>query len=151
MEMVFLYGPAASGRLTTAQVLRGRTGFAPAIAVRSLIFTFTPEPTVRSDFAERAARAVTSRGGTVHFVELTVSPAEQEARIGNSDRKQFRKLSDVATLRNLSASEPPHRLTVPCDLLIDTSHSPAEQTADHIIAELRLTPVEPHSPYPLSP
>ena len=155
MKLVFLYGPAASGKLTIAKELATLTGFAlfhnhlvvdaveavfpfgterfgklreqfwlaifheAADAGRSLIFTFTPEATVRRDFPNRARQAVEATGGEVIFVRLTVSREEQERRIGNPDRAAFGKLRSLDLLRELrdqfAASEaamPPAAFTI---------------------------------------
>lgn len=184
MEMVFLHGPPASGKLTTARALSAVTGFAvfhnhlvvdallavfpfgsrefvrlrdlywmstfeaAAEANRSLIFTFAPEPTVPSDFVERARTAVASRGGKVHFVALTVSTAAQEERIENEDRKQHNKLSSLETLRRLRSTPSDVWPTVPSDITVDTSASPAEESASRIAEVLGLERVRPHEAYP---
>jgi len=188
MDLVFLHGPAASGKLTTGRALASITGFAlfhnhlvvdtllavfpfgsaPFVRLRdefwmstfaeavasgrSLIFTFTPEPTVPVDFPERARRAVEERGGRVHFVSLTVSPGEQEARIGNLDRREYRKLADVYVLREIrgtaAADRAGDRGPLPADLTIETDRSPADDSARTIAATLRLEPQHPHEAYP---
>ncbi len=184
MEMVFLHGPAAAGKLTTARALSATTGFAvfhnhlvvdallalfpfgsaefvrlrdlywisafeaAAEAGRSLIFTFAPEPTVPGDFVERARAAVESRGGKVHFVELTVSTAAQEARIENEDRRRYNKLSSLGTLRQLRSTHSRVSPAIPSAVTIDTSASPPEETASRIADALGLERVQPHQLYP---
>src|SRR5690242_11958231 len=49
-------------------------------AGQSLIFTFAPEPSVTAGFAERVQHLIARAGGAVDFVQLAVSPAEQERR-----------------------------------------------------------------------
>lgn len=109
MHLIFLHGPMASGKLTTAHALARLTGIPvfhnhlvvdtllavfpfgsepfvrlreqfwlevfqeAALARRSLIFTFAPEPTVRDGFPDRARATVEDAGGRVHFVSLEVS------------------------------------------------------------------------------
>ena len=184
MHMIFLHGPAAAGKLTTARALASRTGFAvfhnhlvvdalvalfpfgsdefvrlrdlywmsafraAAAARRSFIFTFAPEPTVPPDFPARAAAAVTEQGGCVSFVALGVSSGEQEARIENADRREFNKLSNLATLLRLRRDEAGARPALPADLTIDTDTSPAEETAAAIQATFDLVSVKSHTPYP---
>ena len=133
MDMVFLHGRAAAGKLTTARALQRRLGWpvfhnhlvvdlltelfpfgsdpfvrlreqiwlsviAEAAAVdRSLVFTFTPEPTVPAGFPGRITRVVESAGGRVVWVRLLVSDHEQERRIDAADRKQFHKLTSIST------------------------------------------------------
>ena len=71
---------------------------AEAAAVdRSLVFTFTPEPTVPAGFPGRITRVVESAGGRVVWVRLLVSDHEQERRIDAADRKQFHKLTSIST------------------------------------------------------
>lgn len=68
---------------------------------RSLTFTFAPEATVQPGFPARVRALVEAAGGRICFVRLIVSERAQELRIGNEDRKQFHKLTDLATLREL--------------------------------------------------
>ncbi|MGP3534419.1 hypothetical protein ACTU3I_06450 [Microbacterium sp. RD1] len=163
MDLVFLHGPAAAGKLTVARHLSELTGipvfhnhlvvdlllevlefgspefvrlresfwldtFATAAeAGRSLIFTFAPEATVLPGFPERAVSVVSERGGRVRFASLGVSMAEQERRIENDDRRQFRKLASVETLQRLRSSDDSPVEVPPADILIDTEDaSPAE-------------------------
>ena len=85
----------------------------------SLIFTFTPEATVAPDFPDQARQTVEAGGGEIIFVHLTLSPDEQERRVGNPDRAAFGKLRSLDLLRELrdqfTASEaamPPAALTI---------------------------------------
>lgn len=184
MDLVFLHGPAASGKLTTGRALAELTGFAlfhnhlvvdtllavfpfgsgpfvrlrdqfwistfteAAKSGRSLIFTFTPEPTVPEDFPQRARSIVEERGGRVHFVALSVSPSEQEARLGNADRRGYRKLTDVEVLRELRSVGGGGAEPLPADLTIETDGSPAAESARTIARSLRLEPQQPHEAYP---
>jgi len=72
-----------------------------ALTGRSLIFTFTPEPSVLDGFAERARDVVQSAGGSVTFVRLSVSPAEQERRLTAPSRLEYGKIRSVEVLRSL--------------------------------------------------
>jgi len=137
MRVIFIYGQPASGKLTIARELAGRTGMAlfhnhlvvdaleavfpfgsdafvrlreqfwlavfaeAAQTDRSLIFTFTPEPTVAAEFPGRVQTLVQSAGGEVVFVALTVPPEEQERRLMRPDRATFSKLRSVDLLRRL--------------------------------------------------
>ena len=156
MDLIFLHGPAASGKLTVARELSLLTGLpvfhnhlvvdlllevfefgspefvrlreqfwletfgAAAEAGRSLIFTFAPEETVLAEFPDRVVSHVGVRGGRVRFAELVLSPAEQERRIENADRQQFRKLASVSTLRRLRAAATSSTERPPTELTIDT-------------------------------
>jgi len=183
MDLVFVHGAAAAGKLTVARALGARLNFGifhnhlivdaltavftfgtpPFVTLReefwistfreaaragtSLIFTFAPEPTVPAGFADRARAAVEDHGGRVSFVQLAVSPAEQERRIGCADRHEFAKLTDVETLRRLRSDEADGEIP-PVDLRIDTEQLSPEEAADAIIRAFALAPSGEHSRYP---
>jgi hypothetical protein len=185
MDLVFLHGRAAAGKLTTARALERRLGWpvfhnhlvvdlltelfpfgsdpfvrlreqiwlsviAEAAAVdRSLVFTFTPEPTVPAGFPARVARVVVSAGGRVLWVRLQVSDQEQERRIGAADRQQFHKLTSISTLRRLRSQ--PAGEQPPADLVIETERSDPATSAAHIIGHYGLFPVPRNSRYPNPP
>jgi chloramphenicol 3-O-phosphotransferase len=174
MDLIFLHGPAAAGKLTVARELSTLTGIpvfhnhlivdallevfefgspefvrlreqfwldtfrAAAQAGRSLIFTFAPEATVPDGFPARAASTVIEHGGGVHFVALFLSVDEQERRIGNDDRKRFRKLSSVDTLRRLRSARASAVEQPPADLSIDTEELTAAAAAAKIRDEFDL-------------
>lgn len=176
MNLVFLHGGMASGKLTLARELGGRLGYAvfhnhlvvdavasvfpfgtaPFVklrerfwldmieeAVRSgipTIFTFAPEPTVEAGFPERVRGAVERHGGRIHFVELDVTPAEQERRLGMPSRREFGKLTDVEILRRLRTQESSIEHP-PSDLIIETDRTPPSEAAELIIEALALEPV----------
>lgn len=164
MNLIFIHGPAAAGKLTIGRELAALTGlrlfhnhlvvdallavfpFGSDSFVRlreqiwldvfadaarqdlSLIFTFTPEPTVSVDFPDEVGRIVDAHGGRVCFVELTCPDEEIERRIENPSRAEFRKLRSVKTLREIrGAQADADRPTPRADLSIDTSQwTPAE-------------------------
>ena len=183
MELIFLHGTAAAGKLTTARALEAMLGYPvfhnhlvvdaltavfpfgsePFVRLReefwlqvftdaartgrSLTFTFAPEATVQPGFPTRARARVESSGGRICFVRLIVSASEQERRIGNDDRKQFHKLTDLSTLRRLRD----HRTDIeqpPVDLEITTDTTPAEESAALIADYFQLTPQERQQRYP---
>jgi len=109
-----------------------------ARADRSLVFTFAPEPSVPDTFVDETVACVTRHGGMVHFVGLTCSAEEQERRIENPDRKQFKKLASRETLRSLNAPRRDHGRIPPSDLTIDTTHTPPEAAAERIVARFDL-------------
>jgi hypothetical protein len=119
-----------------------------ARTARSLTFTFAPEATVRLGFPARVRARVESSGGRICFVRLVVSEEEQERRIGNEDRKQFHKLTDLSTLRLLrndrSGIEQP-----PVDLEITTDTTTAEESAALIAGHFHLASEERRQRYPL--
>lgn len=104
---------------------------------RSLIFTFQPESSVSPGFPAEVARLVTEGGGTCLFVALTLSLAEQRARIANADRGRFGKLRDVALLDRLHADFAACEAVMPPSVLsIDTANTSADAAAARIIALL---------------
>jgi hypothetical protein len=113
---------------------------------RSLIFTFTPEPTVATGFPARVRAAVEPAGGTVCFVRLRVSEAEQERRVIDPSRAEFHKVAHVATLRRISAQ--PAAEQPPADLDVDTDHNSAQATATLIASHFRLARQAPQDRYP---
>src|SRR5579884_585037 len=182
MDLVFLHGGAASGKLTTARALEELLGYPvfhnhlvvdlllpifpfgsepfvrlreqfwmavfseAAIARRSITFTFTPEHTVPDGFPLRAQRVVEAAGGRVCFVRLLVDEAEQERRITEPSRREFHKLTDLATLRRNRAQ--PEAEQPPADLEIDTTSSPPAQSAQRIAEHFKLPPQSPTELYP---
>lgn len=185
MQLVFLHGPAASGKLTTARALERITGYPvfhnhlvvdalttvfpfgtgpfvrlreewwldvfgeAAAAGRSIIFTFAPESTVMPGFAGRVHRTIEGAGGRTRFVRLTVSEAEQEARVASEDRAAFHKLTDPATLRELRAARAPVE-EPPVDLEIDTDRSAPHESAERIAAAFGLRPQPRLGRYPVA-
>ena len=183
MDLVFLHGPAAAGKLTVARALAARLNFGlfhnhlivdaltavfpfgtpsfvrlreefwlatfeeAAATDTSMIFTFAPEPTVVTGFPGRVRRAVENRGGQVRFVELTVSPAEQERRIGLASRREFAKLTDAQTLRRLRASEESIERP-PAELTVDTERYAPDEAAALIVDAFGLVPTSEHHRYP---
>lgn len=183
MELIFLHGTAAAGKLTTARALEVLLGYPvfhnhlvvdalttvfpfgsepfvrlreefwlqvfadAARTARSLTFTFAPEATVQLGFPARARARVESSGGRVWFVRLAVTESEQERRIGNDDRKQFHKLTDLSALRRLrnyrNGIEQP-----PVDLEINTDTTTAEESAALIVDRFQLTPQQRMQRYP---
>jgi hypothetical protein len=123
---------------------------AEAAAVdRSLIFTFTPEPTVPAGFPGRVARVVESAGGRVLWVRLLVSDREQESRVVAADRQRFHKLTSISTLRRLRSQ--PAGEQPPADLVIDTEQSDPSTSADRIIEHFGLWAAPRHDRYPDPP
>ena len=138
MDLVFIYGPAASGKLTVARELSRMTGLRlfhnhltvdavtavfdfgsePFVRLReqiwlsifreaaqrdvSIIFTFTPERTVRASFVQDTIDAVRSAGGRLLFVQLTCTVDEIERRIADTSRTQFGKLRSLELFRELN-------------------------------------------------
>lgn len=175
MKLIFLWGPAAAGKLTVARELARLTGLpvfhnhlvvdalleklpfgdpefirlresmwmagfeTAARSGKSMIFTFQPEPTVRSGFAERVVDLVGDGGGEVKFVRLVISRDEQERRIANESRKEFRKLVSLDLLRELrDGFEQAESEMPPADLVIDAEIDDPETAARRIAAAFGL-------------
>ena len=157
MDLVFIYGPPASGKLTVANELAERTGYKvfhnhlaadiassvfefgspafvrireytwmevfreAALADRSLIFTFTPEITVRQSFLSQSTTFIQRLNSRVNWIELTCVESELFKRIANPDRQRWGKLRSVEEYQQLKAAgafEFPMPL---CDLSIDSA------------------------------
>lgn len=167
MELIFIHGPAAAGKLTVARALAELTGLplfhnhltvdalTPVfpfgsdafVALReqtwlsvfgeaarrgtSLIFTFTPERTVRPSFVDAAVDAVTSAGGAVRFVRLTCDGDERERRAESESRRLYGKLCSRDLLRELESAGAFEYPALPnSGLTIDTGRTaPAEAAA----------------------
>lgn len=138
---VFPFGSSAFVRLRESMwldVIREA-----ALAQRSLIFTFAPEPTVAEGFDRRVVDTVRAAGGSTHFVQLTVPAAIQEERLAAPSRAEFGKLQSVALLRELRPQfEASERAMPKSEAVIDTSVLAPTEAARTIAATLGLS-VEP--------
>lgn len=178
MKLIFIWGGAASGKLTVARELARLTGLplfhnhlvvdallerlpfgdpefirlreamwmaafeTAATAGQSLIFTFAPEGTVDEGFPQRVVDLVKSLGGEVKFARLVISPEEQERRIDNDSRKEFRKLVSLDLLRELRASFLEAEAAMPAaDLVIDSETDEPEASARRIGAAFGVLPL----------
>ena len=95
------------------------------------IFTFAPERTVANTLIDELELDISSRGGRVHFVQLTCAEPEIERRITAADRGRHGKLTDLATYRALRADGAFSAPRIPAPLLSIASDamSPAEAAA----------------------
>ena len=171
MKLIFIWGGAASGKLTVARELARITGLplfhnhlvvdallerlpfgdpefvrlreamwlagfeTAANARQSLIFTFAPEGTVAEGFPERVIDLVRGLGGELKFVRLVLSAEEQERRIGNDSRKEFRKLVSLDLFRELRSSFLEAEAAMPAaDLVIDSELDDPQTAARRIAA-----------------
>ena len=104
---------------------------------RSFIFTFQPEPSVSADFPARVAEMMEANGGQVTFVRLTLSPEEQLARIANTDRKAFGKLTSPELLKQLQPDFKACESAMPAPALtIDTAKISSDEATTQILAAL---------------
>ena len=175
MKLIFLWGPAAAGKLTVARELARLTelpvfhnhlvvdalleklpfghpdfirlresmwmaGFETAASTgKSLIFTFQPEPTVSADFPKRVVDLLHNTQDEVKFVRLVISREEQEKRLTNQSRKEFRKLVSLDLLRELRDGFEQSEAEMPsADLVIDSGIDDPETAARRIAAAFDL-------------
>lgn len=174
MNLVFLHGPAASGKLTVARELSRLTGYRlfhnhlvvdaiaavfvfgsePFVRLRegtwlavfgeaarqgvSLIFTFTPEKTVRESFVQEAVTSVEEAGGRVLFVALTCPEPELERRIEEGSRARHGKLRSKALYRELLEAGAFEYPKLPAELTLDTSAETPAQAARRIASHFGL-------------
>ncbi len=116
---VFEFGSPAFVRIrefTWMEVFR-----VAALADRSLIFTFTPEITVRQSFLSQSTTFIQRLNSRVNWIELTCVESELFKRIANPDRQRWGKLRSVEEYQRLKAAgafEFPMPL---CDLSIDSA------------------------------
>ena len=93
----------------------------------SLIFTFSPERSVRERFIQDAINVVGYAGGHAIFVELTCAEEELQGRIGDASRKKFGKLASVEKYRSLVEAGVFQFSKLPKGMSLDTTNqSPAE-------------------------
>jgi hypothetical protein len=110
-----------------------------ASAGQSLIFTYQPEPTVEPGFAERVVAMIEEMGGEVIFVRLVVSREEQEKRIANDSRTEFRKLVSLDLLRELSEGFAASEQEMPAArIVIDAEMDDPETAARRIASAFEL-------------
>lgn len=98
-----------------------------------VIFTFTPEITVRDSFVPALQERISGAGGVVHFVELTCAPDELHQRIAQPDRAKYAKLRNSAKYERFAAQGGFDRPIMPTpDYLVDTTHMSADEAAERI-------------------
>jgi hypothetical protein len=175
MQLIFIWGGAASGKLTVARELARVTslplfhnhlvvdallerlpfgdpefvrlresmwmaGFETAASQgRTLIFTFAPEPTVPDGFTERVESLIERLGGKVRYVRLVLSATEQEKRISNDSRAEFKKLVSLNLLREHRPDFLQAEAAMPsADIVIDTEQDDPETSARRVAAAFNL-------------
>lgn len=101
---------------------------------RSLIFTFLPEQSVSSDFADRVLKLVADQGGEIVFVKLDLSRERQLDRLANADRGKFGKLRDTDLLEvNFDQMEASIQAMPEPDLVLNTGKLSADAAARQIV------------------
>jgi chloramphenicol 3-O-phosphotransferase len=111
-----------------------------ATSGQSMIFTFQPEDTVVEGFPERVVELVRGLGGKVNFARLVVSPEEQERRLSNDSRREFRKMVSIDLLRSLRAQFAQSEAAMPAaDVVIDTELDSPTEAAQQIAERFGLS------------
>jgi hypothetical protein len=104
-----------------------------------LVFTFTPEHTVRPTFIPELQRVVATANADLHFVELTCTPGIISGRIGSASRHRYKKLTSPRIFNDLYSIGAFTTQNIPRpELSLDTSQLTPEESADCIIQRLRL-------------
>lgn len=98
----------------------------------SLIFTFAPERTVRTEFPEAAESTVRSEGGRVLFVSLCCAESELERRLSEPSRAAFGKLCSAERYRELRDSGAFEFPPLPADIELDTGVLSPKNAAQRI-------------------
>ena len=107
---------------------------------QSFIFTFNPEATVAEDLIPRLMNLLRSNGGDVLFVELACAEETVLARLSESSRRQFGKLTDREVyMATRDAGGFKHRPLPEPLLRIDTDLMDARAAADLIIETVTAT------------
>ena len=104
--------------------------------IPGLIFTFTPERTVRPNFVSAVVSAIENAGGRVLFVQLICPEDELERRMENETRAEFGKLRSLDLYQRLREEDAFAYPPLPASgLTIDTSETApvesARRIADH--------------------
>jgi hypothetical protein len=104
-----------------------------------LVFTFTPEHTVRPTFVPELQRIVAAASAAIHFVELTCTPGVLSGRIGAASRHRYKKLTSPRIFNDLYSIGAFTTANIPTpELTLDTSLLTATESADRIIQALQL-------------
>lgn len=103
-----------------------------------LIFTFTPEETVRPRFLDDLADVITRTQSEVHFIELLCPLNELKLRLDSPSRQQYQKLTSPELFDELHNSGSFRALAMPPpEFTIDTSLLTPSDAAHQIAARLR--------------
>jgi hypothetical protein len=173
VQVAFIYGPTASGKLTIGREVARLAGFKlfpdhlaanlvnavfdtgmrPYMRIRewawtevlreaahvnrSLVFTFTPQATIRSSFISHICVIIERLGGDIVFVELTCPEEVIERRIEGADREALGKISNLNEYRRLRDQGAFQFRTMPTPAIrIDTSSCDVAEAAQRIVTVL---------------
>ncbi len=176
MNLVFLHGRPATGKLTIARKLVTLTGYqlyhnhiaadealqlyamgTPGFIQRreqlwreffiraarqpapGVIFTFSPENSVPQSFIDWLFGEWSAIGIELLSVELLASETAIEARLGASQRKHFKKITELPLYRELKSRGVFNSPLIPrSDLRINTERNSADEAARQIVAQFKL-------------
>lgn len=110
-----------------------------AKAGRDIVFTIAYSGAVDDDFVKGVVDDVESFGGEVCFVQLYTPKEELLKRIGNESRKQLGKITSKSELLEILRTRDQYASVKYNHLLIDTTKSPAKQSAKKIVEYFNLT------------
>lgn len=111
---------------------------ASAAGTPGLIFTFSPEQTVRADFIGQLGAEARARGDTLHWVALTCPEPEIELRLDTAARRGTGKLTSVDLHRRLVRDGAFDRPAMPAPALtLDTSLLSPSETAQRLWRHLQ--------------
>jgi hypothetical protein len=107
-------------------------------AGRSVVFTFTPERTVRPEFPPILDDRIASAGGIVSWIEVRCEPGIRLQRLGTASRKAFHKLDSPESYQRLEADGVFAFPPIPSSFMVDSTNCPAFENARNIARHLGL-------------
>jgi hypothetical protein len=111
----------------------------PGVGREKIIFTFNPENSVPQEFIDWLFAELPRRGVKLTSVEITAAEEVLEARMGSSQRQQFKKLTDPALYRQLRDRGVFASPVIPrSDLRVNSGELAPPESADFIGRELGL-------------
>ena len=111
---------------------------ASSSGIPGIVFTFSPESTVRQKFVDRLAGDAHARGDSIHFIQLTCAEAEVERRLSAASRHTSKKLTSLELYRQLNRDGVFNRPVMPTpEFSVDTGDLMAPEAAKQIWQRLR--------------
>ncbi len=112
-------------------------------AVPALIFTFSPESSVRQSFVDSLLPDAQARGDEVHLIELTCEEPEIEKRLSSPSRHGTKKITSLELYRQLTRDGAFSKPVLPRpEFSVDTCKQDPAEAARQIWHHLRAAP--PH-------
>jgi hypothetical protein len=104
----------------------------------SFVFTFNPESTVAAATLDKMEFAIRGSAGSIVYVELECDIEEIENRIGNSDRSEFGKLTDLEMFKKLKNDGVFDSPVMPEPaIIVDAGKNSPEISAESIVDDLK--------------